>query len=146
MYSPVVNISRRPERTAVVALLKSANLPTADLTEEHLEHFFFVGSLSVPIGLVGLEVLGKHALLRSLVVAPDHQASGTGTALVDHAEGHARAQGVEAVFLLTTTAEHFFARRGYRRVERSVAPESICSTREFSDMCPKTSAFMVKYL
>lgn len=146
MNSPVANISRRPERASILALLEGASLPTADLTQEHLEDFFFAGSRSAPIGLVGLEVLGKCALLRSLVVASDHQASGTGTALVEHAENHARVQGVEAVFLLTTTAEEFFARRGYGSIERSEAPDSIRSTREFSEFCPATSAFMVKHL
>jgi amino-acid N-acetyltransferase len=52
--------------------------------------------------------------------------------------------GVEVVYLLTTTAESFFAHRGYRRIERSQAPESIRSTREFSEICPASSAFMSK--
>ncbi len=59
---------------------------------------------------------------------------------------HARSQGVRDVYLLTTTAEDFFARRGYVRIGREKAPRTIRSTREFADLCPASSAFMVKHL
>lgn len=146
MNTSIADIARRPARDAIVALLESANLPTADLTDEHLEHFFFVGPRTAPFGLVGLEIHGRDALLRSLVIAPDHRVAGAGSALVEHAENYARTRSVEAVYLLTTTAEQFFARRGYGRIERSEAPASIRSTREYSDICPTTSALMVKHL
>jgi len=117
-----------------------------DLDRALLEHFFFIGTASAPIGLVGLEVCGEHALLRSLVVAPSARTGGAGSALVERAEAHARWQGVRNVYLLTTSAEDFFARRGYVRVGRETAPESIRSTHEFADICPASSAFMVKDL
>jgi len=142
----VADIARKPSRTAIVALLEGANLPSADLTDGHLEHFFFLGPRTAPFGLVGLEIYGKDALLRSLVVATDFRAAGAGSALVGHAENHARTRGVQSVYLLTTTAEPFFARRGYSRIERSEAPASIRSTREYSAICPTTSALMVKQL
>ncbi len=47
---------------------------------------------------------------------------------------------------LTTTAETFFKRLGYERIERSQAPLSIERTREFASLCPASSAFMVKSL
>lgn len=142
----ISDIAMKPARSAAVALLTEANLPTADLTDEHLDHFFFIGPRTAPFGLVGIEIHGTDALLRSLVVAPDYQASGAGSALVEHAENHARVRGVAAIFLLTTTAERFFARRGYGRIERSDAPSSIRSSRECSEICPATSALMVKHL
>lgn len=145
MNASAVDIARKPARTAIIALLERADLPTTDLTDEYLEHFFFIGPRTAPFGLVGLEILGKDALLRSLVVAPDYRAAGAGSALVEHAEKHARVCGVKAVYLLTNTAEKFFARRGYRWIERSHAPPSIRSTREYTDICPASSALMVKH-
>jgi amino-acid N-acetyltransferase len=142
----VVDIARRPSRAAALALLAGADLPTDDLTDEHLDQFFFLGPRSAPFGLVGLEICGREALLRSLVVASDFRAAGTGSALVACAEDFARTRGVSSIFLLTTTAEEFFAHRGYRRIERGEAPDSIRSTREYSDICPASSAFMVKRL
>lgn len=67
-------------------------------------------------------------------------------ALVAKAEGHAKAHGVEEVYLLTTTAEGFFARLGYERVEREGAPESIRGTKEFSSICPSSAVLMRKLL
>lgn len=144
MTATISEISRKPARSAVIALLKEAGLPTADLPEEPLDQFFFVGLRSAPFGLIGLELHGEAALLRSLVVAPDHRAAGAGTALVAHVENHARAQGVRAIYLLTTTAEPFFTRLGYGRSGRDDAPPAIRSTQEFSKICPATSAFMMK--
>jgi amino-acid N-acetyltransferase len=146
MSASVVDIARKPARAAVFALLEEANLPTDDLTDEHLEHFFFLGPRSAPFGMVGLEVHGTDALLRSLVVAPDYRVSGSGSALVAYAEEYAHGHGVRSIYLLTTTAEEFFAHRGYDRMERGAAPDSIRSTREYSCICPATSAFMVKHL
>lgn len=146
MSASGIDISRRPHRVAVVALLDSANLPTDDLSDEHLEHFFYLGARSAPFGLVGLELCGTDALLRSLVVAPENRVSGSGSALVACAEDYARMHGIGSMYLLTTTAEAFFAHRGYARIEREDAPDSIRSTREYSGICPATSALMVKHL
>jgi amino-acid N-acetyltransferase len=111
-----------------------------------MKHFFYAGSSDRPQGLVGIEIHGADALLRSLVVAPGMRATGLGTALVRRAESHARAQGVRGMYLLTTTAELFFARRGYARRGRAEAPAGIRATREFADICPASSIFMFKSL
>lgn len=139
-------IAAHPKLAAASALLASANLPTSDLTEEHCRHFFFIGPGDAPAGLVGIELLGEVALLRSLVVAPAGRDSGAGSSLVRHAEDYARKRGVRNLYLLTTTAEAFFARRGYERAARDTAPAAIRATQEFADLCPASSAFMAKQL
>jgi len=139
-------ITARPPLADAMALLRAADLPTEDLTDSHLEHFFMVGGTGSAVGLVGLELFGRHALLRSLVVDPQVRTTGLGSRLVEHAEAHARTRGASSMYLLTTTAEGFFAARGYARTERSTAPESIRGTREFASLCAASSAFMVKQL
>lgn len=111
-----------------------------------MEHFFFAGAREKPIGLVGLELFGPCALLRSLVVASNSRSAGLGKALVERAEAHAREHGARSIYLLTTTAETFFSRRGYRAVARETAPAAIRNCREFADLCPSTSAFLIKTL
>jgi amino-acid N-acetyltransferase len=135
-----------PSLAGAIALLQSAGLPVADLTAAHLEHFFYYGSAAQPTGMVGLELYDQHALLRSLVVAPTLRSTGLGSALLEQAESHARKAGVSSIFLLTTTAEPFFRRHGYVLADRAGAPASIRATREFADICPASSAFMVKHL
>jgi amino-acid N-acetyltransferase len=139
-------ILQRPALAGVVKLLQSAALPTSDLTDAHLEHFYFCGSRAAPTALVGFELCGADALLRSLVVAPDQRDHGIGKSLVSHVEAEARARGVQAIYLLTTTAEAFFSRRGYVTAARDGAPEAIRATREFAGICPASSAFMMKRL
>ena len=141
-----LGITPRPSLDAAVRLLAAAQLPTEDLTAAHCEHFFFAGPASAPTGLVGLELFDDVALLRSLVVAPDRRGAGEGAALLEHAEDHARANGVRTLYLLTTTAESFFAKHGYQRAAREYAPAAIRTTREFAGICPAGSAFMMRQL
>jgi amino-acid N-acetyltransferase len=145
MSEPLM-IRGRPPLSTAVALLHAQGLPVSDITDEHLEHFFFVGSDSSPTGLVGLELYGTDALLRSLVVAEKARSKGLGSALMDHAEQYAASKSVRSIYLLTATAAAFFKRLGYERIERSNAPPFIERTREFAGLCPVSSAFMLKSL
>lgn len=72
-------IHARPTPGAITEFLEAAQLPTADLTADHCEHFFYDGPESGPTGLVGLELLGDVALLRSLTVIPQARASALGS-------------------------------------------------------------------
>jgi amino-acid N-acetyltransferase len=149
LREPVVSdlaIQSHPSLDAAAALLASAELPSTDLTRALMEHFFFVGPPTSPEGLVGLELCGPDVLLRSLVVVPQRRSTGLGRTLVAHAEAHARARGARAIYCLTTTAEAFFRRLGYVEADRESAPAAIRATREFADICPESSAFLVKHL
>ena len=141
-----MQIFAHPTAAAVKQLLSESGLPIEDINEQHLRHFFGCGSDIILEGLVGLELYGDVALLRSLAVSPARRGAGWGSKLVAHAEHHAHEQGVKSLYLLTTTAEPFFLRLGYARLPRDEAPEAIKSTKEFAGICPVSSAFMVKHL
>jgi amino-acid N-acetyltransferase len=141
-----MKIFANPKESAVKKLLTESNLPTADITAQHLMHFFGYGYGPELEGVVGLELYGGAALLRSLAVSPGRRASGLGSRLVAHAERYAQDRGVQSLYLLTTTAESFFQRLGYARIPREEAPAAIKATQEFSGICPASSAFMVKHL
>ncbi|HEX7115141.1 MAG TPA: arsenic resistance N-acetyltransferase ArsN2 [Steroidobacter sp.] len=141
----MTTITARPSHPVAVAMLQQAGLPTEDLTDERLEEFFVAGDPTAPLGMVGLELSPPYGLLRSLVVEPRSRSAGLGSRLLAHAEAHARSRGVRSLYLLTTTAEAFFAARGYTRADRNTAPPSIRSSAEFSALCPASAAFMVKH-
>jgi amino-acid N-acetyltransferase len=141
-----MDIIAHPSESAAKRLLVESDLPTADITTTHLRHFFFCGPGPGLEGLVGLELYGEVALLRSLAVTPNRRGSGLGSRLVEHAERYARDRGVKSLYLLTTAAEAFFLRRGYTRLAREKAPEAIRNTTEFGGICPLSSALMVKNL
>ena len=141
-----LQIFARPSLQVAVQLLQDASLPTEDLTASHCEHFYFTGPASQPTGLVGLEIFGDVALLRSLVVTPQRRGAGEGASLLRYAEAEARSRGVRVLYLLTTTAERFFAKHGYQRAARETAPPAIRRTPEFAGICPASSAFMTRAL
>lgn len=139
-------LARKPPEAAVKELLTAAQLPTADLTPAHMEHFFGAWEGSRLEGVVGVELLGAIALLRSLAVVAAKRGSGLGSELLVQIEHYAMEQGACALFLLTTTAESFFRLRGYAQIGRESAPEPIQRTAEFSNLCPANSVLMVKSL
>jgi amino-acid N-acetyltransferase len=126
-------------------LLEANGLPTEDL-EHSMVHFFGVYDGLGLAGVVGLEPLGEAGLLRSLAVGQELRNSGLGTRLVREVEAAAVEHRVRELFLLTTTAEPFFGRRGYQRRSREEAPRAIQETTEFKSICPSTAAFMAKAL
>ena len=129
-----------------LALLAASGLPTDDLGNDASVLLFGTPEGDEPAGVVGLELHGTDALLRSLAVTPAARGAGLGAALVAHAEREAAARGVATLYLLTTTAEGFFSRLGYQRLDRTEAPAGIAATRQFSALCPASSAFMAKQL
>ena len=111
-----------------------------------MDEFFLAGDPTTPLGIVGLELSPPYGLLRSLVVDARARRRGVGSRLLAHAEAHARSRGVRWLYLLTTSAEAFFAARGYAFVDRSEAPQIIRFSTEFTTLCPASAAFMVKHL
>ena len=141
-----MNVFPQPPASAVTRLLTEAGLPFSDLTPTHFKNFFGCGSTNAPDGIIGVELYESVALLRSLAVNVSCRGRGCGTALVAQAEHFAQSQGTKEIYLLTTTAEHFFERLGYARVQREAAPLSIRRTQEFSTLCSSSSALMAKRL
>jgi ribosomal protein S18 acetylase RimI-like enzyme len=71
----------------------------------------------VPAGYVVAYPRGDHVHVENLAVLPGRQGRGVGGALLDHAEGQARAAGLAAVELYTNAAMvenlSYYPRRGY---------------------------------
>jgi amino-acid N-acetyltransferase len=128
---------------AIAELLRAAELPDDDFAP-HVARFLVARLGGELLGAVGAEVYGTEALLRSLVVTPMHRGRGLGSRLVDELELVAAAWGVESWWLLTTTAEHFFAARGFRVAEREEAPEVIRFTGQFSGGCCRSAVCMTR--
>jgi N-acetylglutamate synthase-like GNAT family acetyltransferase len=98
-----MDIYPRPPEPAARALLAACSLPIDDLAEQEFDNFIGVGTAGTLTGLVGLEIRGSIALLRSLAVDPAQRGRGFAKALVRRAEDHARRAGVEETFPLTMT-------------------------------------------
>jgi amino-acid N-acetyltransferase len=130
---------------AVERLLAANDLPRADVRSGP-GRFYLATVDGEPVAAGGLEGEGAHALLRSVVVRESARGAGVGTWLCDELEARAAASGVDALHLLTTTAESFFAGRGYEAADRGDAPPAIRGTREFAELCPETATYMRRWL
>lgn len=96
-----------------------------------------------PIGTAAWEPLGgDRALLRSVAVHPERRSGGVGTVVIAAALRHAYAQGIREAWLATETAEAFFARRGFQRVDRDQAPEVVIEHPQVQRECSVTAAVM----
>ena len=138
------SIFQEPEMDDVQKILQAHNLPTDDLSEVNLFHFFGCGEKPNPKGVIGLEVHGSDGLLRSLAVDSDAQGHGCGSSLYNQLEKHAKSIGIKALYLLTETAEDFFERKGFESIARELASDSIKQTREFNGLCPDNATLMRK--
>ena len=126
---------------AVTALLKSASLPVEGVAE-HFQNFLVAEAEGMVVGAIGLEAYGDTALLRSAVVHPDQQGSGVGTTLYNALLTSAKAKGVRRLVLLTDTAEKFFDRKGFKRINAKTVTGPIRTSVEFTGACPSTAACM----
>jgi len=127
-------------------LLILCELPHEDIIPEHIPHFWVIKEKGEILGTVGLEILGHLALLRSLAVDPRFRKRGFASELTKKAEEYAASLKIEKLYLLTMTAEIFFRKRGYQKIERISAPSEIQGTAEFQSLCPASSVCMVKPL
>lgn len=125
-------------RESILALLSEAKLPTADLPAE-LPHFVLLHEGEMPVACGGLEIYGKHALLRSVAVAPAHQGRGLGGEIVRQLRQQAAAAGVKHLWLLTTDAAAFFQQQGFSIISREEVPGEILATQQFANLCPASA-------
>jgi len=129
----------------VESLLEENGLPSSDVRSKP-RCFYVAYDGDERVGIGGIELRGVAGLLRSVAVDPDYRGEGLGTALCERLEAVARDEGVEVLYLLTTTVPGFFADRGYEEVPRDDAPAGIQTTTEFADLCPETAVCMRKPL
>lgn len=138
----LIRTAEPADEIAARKLLDACGLSTLGLEEQYGGGYVAAEDEGEIVGLAGIEVHGVHGLLRSVAVAPSRRAAGLGAELVHNRIQWAREQGIESIYLLTTTASEFFRRYGFEVVSRDEAPAEICASKEFSEMCPSTAVFM----
>lgn len=131
--------------SSIEELLTKNDLPL-DGVREALDTFVVAEADGNLVGVAGLEICCDDALLRSVAVDPEWRSRGVGRALVARAIANAEARGIRALYLLTTTAEHYFPSFGFKKIERADVPETVRATREFTVACPASAAAMSRNL
>lgn len=130
--------------TAFEQLLLLANLPADDLLEAG--RFFVLEDARGLVGFGGLEGMGPDQLLRSVAVAPGLRHRGFGAMATERLAEQARVDGARRLWLLTTSAEDYFGRLGWTRVDRAGAPGTVQNSRMYREFCPLEAVLMMRPL
>lgn len=130
---------------AARALLKRCGLPLDGLAD-HTDQLLVARWNGRLVGTAALEVYADGVLLRSVAADEQHRGTGLGTQLTQAALDRARRLGASHVYLLTTTAAPFFARRGFETIARRDVPASVRQSVEFTSACPASATVMARAL
>lgn len=141
--TPVLRPATLADLRDVERLLIGAQLPL-DGVAGSLPTFVVAEYNGKLVGAAGLELCGKDALLRSVVVAPEWRSRGLGRELVELVIAEGEARRLRALYLLTTTAEQYFPAFGFERIPRDLVPEDVRATAEFQTACPASATVMRK--
>lgn len=147
--APALRPATPSDLPAIERLLVESALPLAGVAECLADcpgAFTVAEAGGALVGVAGLELRGETALLRSVAVAPDWRSRRLGRALVTRVVADAEARALRVLYLLTTTAEHYFPSFGFERVERGAVPPSIAETLEFRSACPASAVAMMRPL
>ena len=131
------------DHAEIERLLIESHLPSEGIAAL-LDGFLVAETNEELVGVVGLEACGDYALLRSTAVSPDWRGKGVGKRLVERAVARAEAQGIRALYLLTTTAEHYFPSFGFQVTTRDTVPAEVQATDEFRGACPASATVMCR--
>ncbi len=142
----VLEPARPDDLDAATALVREAGLPTAGIADGFPGAYSLVRAGAEVIAIAGLEVHEGVGLLRSVAVMPAYRDAGLGRLLVEERLRAAREQGLDSVYLLTTTAAEYFRRLGFSDASRADAPAGLQRSTEFASACPASAVCLMKRL
>jgi amino-acid N-acetyltransferase len=125
----------------ILTLLKASALPVAGI-DEHVETTLIARDQGKIMGCAAVEVYGQAGLLRSVAVEAGRRGEGLGERLTKAALELARQRGVRTVYLLTTTASHFFPRFGFTAIPRAELDPALEQSEELRGACPASALAM----
>jgi len=126
---------------AIKRLLIASDLPIAGV-DEHWRTFIVARDGDRVVGCGGSEAYQFAALIRSVAVEPEYRKHGVGRRLVRQLLDRLASRGLREFYLLTTTAEGYFKKRGFKTIDRDEVHPQLLASREFQDACPESAICM----
>jgi amino-acid N-acetyltransferase len=126
---------------AIKQLLTANSLPTAGV-DDHWKTFIVAREGDRVVACGGAEAYQFAALIRSIAVEADYRKHGLGRRIVRQLLDRLASRGLREFYLLTTTAEEYFRKRGFKTIDRDEVHPQLLSSREFQDACPDTAVCM----
>lgn len=122
-------------------LLVAAGLPTAGV-DDHWKTFIVAREGAKLVACGGAEAYQFAALIRSVAVSPEHRSKGLGRRIVRQLLDRLASRGLREFYILTTDAEEYFRKRGFKTIDRDEVHPQLLSSREFQDACPESAVCM----
>lgn len=126
---------------AIKRLLVASNLPTAGV-DEHWKTFIVAREGDRVVACGGAEAYQFAALIRSIAVEQEYRKQGLGRRLVRQLLDRLASRGLREFYLLTTDAEAYFKKRGFKTIDRDEVHPQLLASREFQDACPESAICM----
>ena len=126
---------------AIKELLLRNDLPLEGV-DDHWRTFVVARDGERVVGCGGAETYQVAALIRSIAVDPAYRSRGVGRRIVRHLLDRLSSRGLREFYLLTTTAEAYFRKRGFKTIDRDEVNPQVLGSREFTDACPSTAVCM----
>jgi amino-acid N-acetyltransferase len=126
---------------SIKAILRANDLPIAGV-DQHWRTFMVARVGERIVGCSGAEAYPVAALIRSVDVLPEYRSHGVGASLVNEVLERLASRGLRDFYLLTTTAENYFRKRGFEPIDRGEVHPQLLASREFQDACPKSAVCM----
>lgn len=141
MSEITITPARAEDLDEIKALLKASDLPLAGV-KDHWKTFLVARDGDKLVGCGGAEAYQFAALIRSVAVLPEYRSHGIGRRLVRQLLDRLASRGLREFYLLTTTAEAYFKKRGFKVIDRDEVHPQLLSSREFQDACPASAVCM----
>jgi amino-acid N-acetyltransferase len=142
----IIRPARHEDFESVRRVLEASGLPVEGVEERLVQGYCVAESGGETIGVGGIEVYGRHGLLRSVAVSPAWRKKGAGSRVVEDRVAWAASRGLAAIFLLTVDAGPFFARRGFQGIDRLEVPPEVQASWEFTSGCCRCAVAMKRGL
>jgi amino-acid N-acetyltransferase len=126
---------------AIKALLTASSLPTQGV-DDHWRTFVIARDGGRIVACGGAEAYQFAALIRSIAVEPKYRSQGLGRRIVRQLLDRLASRGLREFYLLTTDAEEYFRKRGFKTIDRDEVHPQLLNSREFQDACPSTATCM----
>jgi amino-acid N-acetyltransferase len=126
---------------AIKQLLIDNDLPTAGV-DEHWRTFVIARDGDAVVACGGSEAHELTALLRSIAVHSDYRSLGIGRKIVRQLLDRLASRGIREFYLLTTTAQEYFRKRGFKVIDRDEVHPQLLGSEEFRGACPDSAVCM----
>jgi N-acetylglutamate synthase-like GNAT family acetyltransferase/protein-tyrosine-phosphatase len=120
---------------AIKRMLVASLLPSRDVGGPN-QRFIVASDNGRILGCAGLETYGQDGQVRSMAVHWTRRNAGLGSRLHERLLFEAVLADVRTLYVVTTTAEDFFSRHGYRRIETKDVPHDLLYSEEFATFVP----------